>query len=1006
MGTQEKISSPLLLSANLLLVSLGYCVSWQHSSSNVRCFENERQALLKFRDELVDEYGRLSSWGVGRNRRECCQWIGVHCHNRTNHVTQLNMRGPYELYLYAPIRMAPLKGKMSPSLLELKHLTYLDLSCNNFGYSNIPEFIGSFEELRYLNLSRSSFSKSIPPSVGNLSRLIYLDLGWNAVLTSENLDWVSHLGSLKHLDLSGVWLPHASTWLLAISKLSSIEELHMEECQLRDIRPSSLPPINASAPLAILDLSSNPSIRSRAFQWFFNFSKSLTFIDFSHNNITSLDFAYAFDKQESLSDLDLSGNALEYGIPDFFGNMSNLVYMKLSGNSITVQLSELMVNLSGPLEKKLQYLDLSDNMISGPLPNFSSFSFLNQLDLHGNNLSDSISDGFLTIPHLIHLDLSSNRLTGTIPDLAFSPFLERLYLNDNMFNGHLRESIGHFSKMEDLVLRSNNLQGVVTESHFFNLSRLQILDLSSNSLLTVNCSPHWVPPFQLKAIRLAGCNTGQRFPRWLQFQRKLEFLDISNSQIAETIPNWLGRLTSRIMHLNASNNHIHGALPYTFFNHTRGSLSPLQKILSRAVVDLSSNKIIGQPAFLCHNEDWELIDISDNLFSGHLRECFVNSTSLRYLNLANNHFTGEIPDSFGSLSSLSLLNLRNNSFSGGIPMSLRNCKRLKMIDLGENRLTGNIPIWIGDSLSSLIVLSLSSNEFSGLTPWSMCNLQSLQVLDASSNMISGPIPKCLYNLTSIAKEAGYISTSYIYTISSIGHFTDTWYDSLRDGAHIVWKGKQVKYVKGLLLVKLIDLSDNLLHGEIPSEITKLDGLVTLNLSRNVLHGQIPQNISRLRYLNSLDLSRNHLSGSIPVGISELSSLGVLDLSYNNLSGRIPPHFLSFDESAYAGNPGLCGYPILNKSCPGDRNETNQQDPNFENDNDAMNNLEHEDKFITRGFYICMVFGFITGFWMIFGTIILSKSARFAYFTLLNTVADFVYLRVELSKARLRRCFQS
>ncbi|XP_073125642.1 receptor-like protein EIX2 [Henckelia pumila] len=662
MAIPNKILHLLHLFSTILIMSSGG-VFGQHYWSSIRCLERERQALLKFKDELVDEFGRLSSWGVGNHKRECCKWRGVHCHNRTNHVTQLNLRAQSTPFFH---RIAPLKGKVSSSLLELKHLTYLDLSYNDFDSSNFLQFIGSFEKLQYLNLSIVGLSGPIPQSIGNLSNLIYLDFSWNIGLYSGNLDWLSRLGSLKFLDLSYVKLGNASNWLQAISKLTSIKQLHLKGSELPDVRPSSLPFINSSAPLAILDLSLNFAISSSMqFQWFLNFSKSLTFIDFSYSNRTDL-LSVSFDNQIFLEHLDLSGNVLQGGIPKSLGNMSNLIHLGLQGNHLSAQLSELMMNLSGPLENKLQYLDLSDNMISGSLPDFSRFSFLNHLRLGHNKLNGSIAKAFLNIPRLIHhLDLSSNNFTGTIPDLTTYPFLE------------------------DLVLGSNNLEGIVTESHLFNLSRLQKLDLSSNSLLTVNCSPHWVPPFQLKAISLSGCKIGHRFPQWLQFQRKLKFLDISSSQIADTIPHWFGELASRPMYLNASNNDIHGILPESFFNIN----TSIEGIFYGIVLDLSRNRITGQVTFLCHNEKWEFIDLSDNIFFGHLPNCATNSRMLTFLNLANNHFFGEIPNSIGSLEWLVSLNLRNNNLSGGIPESLRNCEWLESIDLGGNMLTGNIPTW-------------------------------------------------------------------------------------------------------------------------------------------------------------------------------------------------------------------------------------------------------------------------------------------------------------------------
>ncbi|WVZ15028.1 hypothetical protein V8G54_012594, partial [Vigna mungo] len=112
------------------------------------------------------------------------------------------------------------------------------------------------------------------------------------------------------------------------------------------------------------------------------------------------------------------------------------------------------------------------------------------------------------------------------------------------------------------------------------------------------------------------------------------------------------------------------------------------------------------------------------------------------------------------------------------------------------------------------------------------------------------------------------------------------------------------------LVTNVDLSNNKLSGEIPREITYLDGLIYLNLSGNQLSGHIPPSIGNMRLLESIDLSWNQLSGKIPPTISNLSFLNKLDLSHNNLEGKIPTgtQIQSFEASDFVGN-NLCGPPL-------------------------------------------------------------------------------------------------
>ncbi|KAK4416522.1 Receptor-like protein EIX1 [Sesamum alatum] len=408
---------------------------------------------------------QLSSWSNDENKRDCCKWRGVHCHNRTNHVTRLNFGGH-------------VRGKISPSLLELQHLRYLDLSFNDFELAPIPELIGSLSELRYLNLAACDFSGPIPQRLGNLSKLLYLDLHDVFHCYSENLDWLSSHSSLEYADLSTINLTMAHNWLQAISKLGYIKELHLAFTDVPEIPLSLLPKINGSTPLAILDLSRNWYLSTpfTLIRWFSNFSTGLTSVNLNGNRMSS-PIPDIFEDMISLENLNLGKNNLEGGVPKYLGNLSSLRGLYLHDNKFTREFIELMMNLSGPVAKTLEYLDLRRNSISGLFPNMSRFSSLSELKLQENQLSGSIQDGYLQLPSLTLLHLSSNQFTGPVPDLSSLSSLKQLSLDNNMFNGTLTESIGRLYKLEVLWIGSNLVEGIITEPHLFNLSRLEILDL-------------------------------------------------------------------------------------------------------------------------------------------------------------------------------------------------------------------------------------------------------------------------------------------------------------------------------------------------------------------------------------------------------------------------------------------------------------------------------------------------------------------------------------------------
>ena len=224
----------LLLSFHFPLLSTKF-ISLEAILSNssagntpVGCIEMERQALLKFKEGLKDPSNGLSSW-VGQ---DCCTWLGVGCNNQTGHDIKLDLKRQFVCNQLAGSefrKKLTLGGELSPSLLDLKYLNYLDLSNNNFQGIPIPNFIDALNKLSFLDLSYSSFGGTVPLHLGNLSNLSYLDLSRYAFslnLSVSNLNWLSGLSSLQYLSLSGVRVINPTTyWLQVINMLPSLVEL-------------------------------------------------------------------------------------------------------------------------------------------------------------------------------------------------------------------------------------------------------------------------------------------------------------------------------------------------------------------------------------------------------------------------------------------------------------------------------------------------------------------------------------------------------------------------------------------------------------------------------------------------------------------------------------------------------------------------------------------------------------------------------------------------------------
>ncbi|GAV84330.1 Pkinase domain-containing protein/LRR_1 domain-containing protein/LRR_6 domain-containing protein/LRR_8 domain-containing protein [Cephalotus follicularis] len=563
-------------------------------------------------------------------------------------------------------------------------------------------------------------------------------------------------------------------------------------------------------------------------------------------------------------------------------------HLALKGNRITGD-----INVSTC--ENLQFLDVSWNNISMSVPSFGDCLALEHLDISGNRFFGDLGHAIFSCSKLNFLNVSSNQFSGSIPVLP-SISLQFLSLADNKFQGQIPQNlVDACSGLLKLDLSSNKLSGTVPSS-FSSCSSLEYFNVSINEF-------YGILPIES-----------------FSNMSNLKKLDLSSNHFIGSLP----KLTN-LESLDVSRNNLSGLIPPDLCQDPRNRLKELY---------LQDNLFIGPvPTGLGNCTQLVSLDLSFNSLTGNIPSSLGSLFKLRDLKLWLNQLHGEIPQDLMYIQTLETLILDFNELTGPVPSGLSNCTSLIWISLSNNRLSGEIPGWIGE-LSNLAILKLSNNSFSGRIPPELGDSRSLIWLDLNTNLLNGTIPPELFKQSGNISPHSITGKRYSY-LKNDGSKQCHGAGNLLEFAGIrpehlsrissrspcnftrVYNGHTQPTFNYNGSMIFLDISYNMLSGNIPKEIGVMSYLYILYLGHNNLSGAIPQELGSLRDLNILDLSSNRLEGTIPQSMTGLTLLTEINLSNNNLTGMIPEmgQFETFPAISFSNNSGLCGYPLT--ACGGD-----------------------------------------------------------------------------------------
>ncbi|XP_030643535.1 toll-like receptor 3 [Chanos chanos] len=661
---------------------------------------------------------------------------------------------PFSLFPLLPLGVLVLLTLSPGSTWQMRHGCKIQDSradCSHLRLQEIPKDLP--KNISSLDMSHNQLKDLNPTILALYPRLIHLDASFNS-LTKLPANLCRSLPTLASLSVQ-----HNEVHLLTPEELRSCPSLNRLDLSWNRLKLRQ-EPFSVLPHLTWLDVSRN-KLESAQLGTHPQLSNLVTLV-LSGNSISTLrkDDFYFLRNSSSFRVLGLSSLPLQMVEPGCFKSISGLRDLVLDGSKLSPQVtSRLCEELSGTAVRNLSLRNTDqDNLMNTTFKGLGGTN-LTILDLSKNQIDQIAEGSFQWFPLLETLSLEENKLKkltrGTFLGLGA---LKKLNLSWALVKKPAA-AIDDFSfqplaKLESLHMENTGLRKI-TEHTFSGLYSLRTLDLSWSSA-------------QIRTITNRTFVSLQDSP--------LRMLNLSFTAIAKLDPNAFSCL-SNLTKLLLGHNFISQTL-------TGEELQGLNRV-EELYLSFNQNKITLTSSSFVHVPTLRALYL-DHALTGTLDlnpSPFRPLVNLRLLNLNYNNIANINADLLAGQGQLKVLTLQHNNLArlwknanpGGPVLFLKDVKNLSVLEMDTNGLD-EIPLAGLKGLTQLQELSLSGNLLEYLQDSLFSDLHSLRVLHLQKNMITSVRREVFASAMANLSELQMDHNPFDCTCESILWFT-TWLNS-------------------------------------------------------------------------------------------------------------------------------------------------------------------------------------------------------------------------------------